>query len=308
MAVNKEIYYGYILKGDLHGALGYIKRFAEQAELYRSFMMRFEQEQYTVFEIDALLNAVLLDYQRYYRNVFYLCMDKEQAAKKLSECLQDTLGIKEKCFGLCEIEGSVLTALFHKHGFSFQGGKTSGYYGPYIWRTTETAEYTVELPNGTLNYSVKLLDGFLSRSWMDYLSFGEIGSGGWTDNDGCIQCVKSAWDFESEAFRISLLKHEAQHIQDLQKDREMSSVELEYRAKLVELIYSNERNLLRAFAQEASLTDMSNAHAVAAYQVIKGFQDFLCVEQLDLDGISVEITQSVAKALFEYSNKSCGSI
>ena len=72
------------------------------------------------------------------------------------------------------------------------GGKTSGYYGPYIWQYEETKNYEVGLPKGTQEYKIALLDGFLTKSWIDYLSFGEISPGGWTDGDGIINCIKSS--------------------------------------------------------------------------------------------------------------------
>ncbi|MFR3469795.1 MAG: hypothetical protein ACLTTF_09695 [Oscillospiraceae bacterium] len=149
---------------------------------------------------------------------------------------------------------------------------------------------------------MKLLDGFITRGWIDYLSFGEIGPGGWVDGDGYINCVKSTWDLESEGFRVSLLKHEAQHARDLETNKDMSSEDLEYRTKLVELIYSGERNLLQTFAQEASPSDKSNSHAIAAYRIVKGFADRLGVVHLNSSVIPIGRIQTVAKLLFENSS------
>ncbi len=168
-------------------------------------------------------------------------------------------------------------------------------------RTTETVSYDVELPDSIQNYSVKLLDGFVMRSWIDYLSFGEIGTSGWANGDGFIHCVKSAWDFESESFRVSLLKHEAQHAKDLEMDKDMSSENLEYRAKLVELIYSKERNLLRKFAGEADDSHKDNGHAMAAYRIMSGFADALGVDHIIPSSIPVDQIQTVARMLFQNS-------
>ena len=294
-----EKYYGYIVKGDLRSAINYIKQFSDKVDLYNRFISLYEHEQYVSYELDAELNKILLAYQQYYRDTFYLCIAKEQAENKLKEQLAKLLGIADEHIALCELEQKNLVNLFESRGLHFLGGKTGGYYGPYIWQTTETVSYDVELPDGVQNYSVKLLDGFITRSWIDYLSFGEIGSGGWTDGDGYINCVKSAWDFKSESFRVSLLKHEAQHAQDLKMDKNMSSVDLEYRAKLVELIYSTERNLLYSFVQEADNSDKSNGHAAAAYRIVKGFSDTLGVEEILPATIPIEQIQTIAKALFK---------
>lgn len=297
--MEKSIYYGYIVKGDLHRAISYVQQFPDYADLYNRFISLFAQEHYITYDVDSELNDILMAYQQYYRDVFYLGIDREQAADILKNRLISLLGISDERTELCDLEQKHLSDLFSIRGFHFLGGKTSGYYGPYVWRSTETVSYDVELPDGIQTYTVKLLDGFITRSWIDYLSFGEIGSGGWADGDGYINCVKSAWDFDSESFRVSLLKHEAQHARDLEANKDMSSEELEYRAKLVELIYSSERNLLQAFAQEADVSDKSNGHAMAASRIVKGFANALGVDDINPATILVEQVQAVARMLFE---------
>lgn len=302
MIFDSSIYYGYIIKGDLHGAIAYIKQFPERTELYDRFKAVFEREQYIRYAVDDDLNEILTVYQQYYRDVFYLGVGREQSAEKLRLGLTALLGVADASAAVCDLEQNQLAEAFGRKGLHFMGGKTGGYYGPFIWRTTETASYEVELPDGIQTYAVKLLDGFITRSWIDYLSFGEIGPGGWADGDGVIHCVKSAYDFDSESFQVSLLKHEAQHARDLEKNSDISSEALEYRAKLVELIYSNERNLLQGFAQEADASDKTNGHAMAAYRIIRGFTDALAVDELDPAAIPVEQIQSIARRLFEKSS------
>lgn len=301
MVFDCDFYYGNIIKGDLLSAIAYIKQFPEKCDLYNRFVLLYEHEQYISYELDAELNKIMLAYQQYYRDVFYLCIEKERAEQKLKERLANLLDIADEYIELSHIEQKQLVDLFESRGLHFLGGKTGGYYGPYVWRTTETVSYNVELPDGIQDYCVKLLDGFVTRSWIDYLSFGEIGPGGWADDDGYINCVKSAWDFESESFRVSLLKHETQHARDLKMDNNMSSEDMEYRAKLVELICSTERNLLCSFAQEADNSDKSNGHAMAAYRIVKGFSDLLKVDDIQPATISIEQIQTIARTLFENS-------
>ena len=128
-----------------------------------------------------------------------------------------------------------LQAAFEAEGYHALFGKTQGYYGPYVWRETVPAVYQVELPDGSAEYTVNLLKGFVFRSWMDYLTFGRYGTGGWASPDGTINCIEQAYDLESERFRVSLLKHEAQHTVDRKRFPQITPAELEYRAKLVEL-------------------------------------------------------------------------
>ena len=296
-----NVYYGYIIKGDLIGAISYVRQFPDRAELYKRFTAVFEQEKYRIYEVDAYLNEILAVYQKYYRDVFYLCIGKEKAADKLRAALAAFFGINDGT-ELCEIEQNQTAEAFQSRGFHFLGGKTSGYYGPYIWRVTETKSYEVELPDGIQTYSVKMLDGSITMSWLDYLSFGEISPGGWTDGDGIINCVRSSYDFDSESFKVSLLKHEAQHARDLAVHKDMSSEDLEYRAKLVELIYSNERNLLERFAKEVDSCDKSNGHSVASSRIIEGFSKTLDKDYTELGNLEIDVVQATAKTLYESSN------
>lgn len=300
---SSNTYYGYLVKGDLIDAINYVRQFPEKEELYHRFMAVFEREQYAAYEVDAELNEILTIYQRYYRDVFYLGIDREEAAGSLRARLAGLLGIDDESVELCDLEQNQIAEVFRSRGFHFLGGRTGGYYGPYIWRTTETKTYEVELPEGIQVYTVKLLDGFIAKSWIDYLSFGEISPGGWSDGDGIINCVKSSYDFDSEDFKVSLLKHEAQHVRDLAVNKEMSSEGLEYRAKLVELIYSSERNLLGRFAQEADAADKSNGHASAASRIMEGFARKLNLSCAELESLPNAQVQAVAKALFEESGK-----
>ena len=123
---------------------------------------------------------------------------------------------------------------------------------------------SVELPDGTAEYTVNILKGFVFRSWMDYLTFGRYGTGGWASPDGTINCVEQAYDFESERFRVSLLKHEAQHTVDMKQFPGITPAELEYRAKLVEIHYANDLELLQKILSAADESRADDSHAIAS--------------------------------------------
>lgn len=294
-------YAGYIVRQDMRGAIGYVKQFPQQAALFERYMDIFERERYVAYEIDARLNDVLTAYQRYYRDAFYLGAKAEAAAEALRARLCALPGMQAGKLSLDEMERTQITEAFARGGLCFMGGKTGGYYGPYIWKTTQTCAYEVELPEGRQAYNVRLLDGFVTRSWLDYLSFGLITPGGWTGADGIISCARASYDLESERFRVSLLKHEAQHAMDLHRRAEMPSAQLEYRAKLVELIYTQETNLLEAFLQEADGSDAQNGHACAASRIAAAFSDQLQKERAELGTLPIKTVQTVAKALFAQS-------
>ena len=166
-----------------------------------------------------------------------------------------------------------LQSVFEAKGYHALFGKTQGYYGPYIWRDTVPTVYRVELPGGTADYTVNILKGFVFRSWMDYLTFGRYGTGGWASPDGTINCIEQAYAFESERFLVSLLKHEAQHTVDMKQFPGITPTELEYRAKLVELHYSGDLGLLQKFLSEADESKMNDSHAVASAWLKREFAD-----------------------------------
>ena len=108
---------------------------------------------------------------------------------------------------------------------------------------------------------------------MDYLTFGRFGTGGWASPDGTINCIEQGYDFESERFRVSLLKHEAQHTVDMNQFPGITPAELEYRAKLVELHYSSDLGLLQEFLSVADERRTGDSHAAASAKIKLEFAD-----------------------------------
>ena len=230
----------------------------------------FENEHYRQYEVDGILNEILLAYQQYFRDVFYCNSDEEIAADKLIRKLCQTFSISEKEKDALEDR---LQELFEQKGYHALFGKTQGYFGPYIWKDTVPTSYQIELPEGVEQYTVNILKGFVFRSWMDYLTFGRYGTGGWASPDGTINCIEQAYDLESERFRVSLLKHEAQHTVDRKRFPQITPAELEYRAKLVELHFSGDPGLLQKFLSEADESKPDDSHAVASARIGREFAD-----------------------------------
>lgn len=85
---SKSIFYGYLIKGDLTGAISYLRQFDALRERYQKYMTVFDKEEYPTFEIDSDLNEILLIYQKYYREVFYLGIEAEQAAQQMRRSTQ----------------------------------------------------------------------------------------------------------------------------------------------------------------------------------------------------------------------------
>lgn len=260
----------FFVNGDIKGAIAYMREHEECKDILPAYVAIFEDQKYCTYEMPDNLNEILRFYQVYLRDAFYCGLPEAAAADKLLTGLQALLNMPDA--------GEVLLAeqlqsLFEAEGYHALFGKTQGYYGPYIWWDTVPTVYRVELPDGTAEYAVNILKGFVFRGWMDYLTFGRHGTGGWASPDGTINCVEQAYDFASERFLVSLLKHEAQHTVDMKQFSEITPAELEYRAKLVELHYSCDLSLLQKFLSEADESKTNDAHAVAAARIRRGFAD-----------------------------------
>ena len=260
----------FFLNGDIKGAIAYMREHEEYKDILPAYTAIFEDGEYRTFEVPDALNDILRQYQVYYRDVFYCGLPEAEAADKLRTRLKALLHLPDAGE---ELLAERLRSAFEAEGYHALFGKTQGYYGPYIWRDTVPTVYRVELPGGTAEYTVNILKGFVFRSWMDYLTFGRFGTGGWASPDGTINCIAQAYDFESERFLVSLLKHEAQHAVDMKRFPAITPAELEYRAKLVELHYSGDLGLLQKFVSEADESRADDSHAAASARIRREFAD-----------------------------------
>lgn len=269
----------FFMNGDMRGAIAYMRAHEEFKDILPAYAAIFEKEEYRTFDIPDELNDILRLYQIYYRDTFYCGLPEAEAADKLLTQLRARLHVPDADEARL---AERLQAVFEAESYHALFGKTQGYYGPYIWRDTVPTVYRVALPDGTAEYTVNILKGFVFRSWMDYLTFGRYGTGGWASPDGTINCIEQAYDFESERFLVSLLKHEAQHTVDMKRFPGITPAELEYRAKLVELHYTGSLELLRKFLSEADEGKANDSHAAASARIRREFAD---MEQTELSRV-----------------------
>lgn len=263
---NEREFKPYLWKGQLHEAVDYLSNFPDKKELHQKYLKVFKEGEYYKRTDNLVISELDKIYQKYYRNVFWMKMPQEQTTKLLFQELE-AFCEKHLATPNGETEENI-KVIVNREGYECLCGITQGYFGPYIWKNSTKVTYEVELPNGIEPYQVIMMDGFISRSWLDFISFGMTGAGGWADGNGTLCCVRSVYDTSSESFNISFLKHEAQHAYDKKKYPKITSTDLEYRAKLVELIYYSTDEVFKNFFNEADNTNLDNGHAVAAYRII----------------------------------------
>lgn len=275
---NRAEYIGRLVRADIPGALAYLEACGEteRADALRQRLTNppAYNTKYT------FLNPILDAYQDYFRTCFSAGLSgdgdlkaaERAAGKGLEKDLRELLDMPEA--DLDELEKAI-KAKAEAAGLHFLGGDTQGYHGPYIWEETTRADYAVELPLGTETLTLFWMDGFIMRSWLDWLTDGDAGAGGWAKTEG-IYCVRKAYekDIDQPGFTISFLKHEAQHHADMQQ-WDLSSSDLEYRAKLVELMHYPDASFLKSLLIEGDLGSKDNSHAYAAGKITAGLAAWL---------------------------------
>ncbi|HWO76749.1 MAG TPA: hypothetical protein VNM69_12740 [Bacillus sp. (in: firmicutes)] len=219
--------------------------------------------------IPKKLQPFLDCYFSYLSQVLLQQIERKQAEEKLAQNL--SMLVKKPGSTMEELEGDI-KILFEKEGFHFLGGKTEPFYGPYIWTANEEREYEVEIPLGKQRLKVIFMHGFILRGWLDFATCGRRGAGGWAKKEE-LYCVYEAYKdiLDSSKFQVSYLKHEAQHADDFKRFPGLKSFELEYRAKLVELIYEETPRIINQLIAEAD-QNPDFPHHYSSYLIVEDIE------------------------------------
>lgn len=266
--------YSFCIQGNVEEAYAYLHSIDQSKQvklLKQKYYNRFYKEQpiVRVRSKDPWIRKVILAYYHYFITVLTKKMSVQLAEEALIQNLLPLITTEvNEPVDINQIENE-LKLLFKEKGYYFLGGMTLPYYGPYIWKGMEKKEYQVELPNGLQEVTVFFMSDFILHSWLHFATFGARATGGWAKEDG-LYCVNSRYEnrMETHKFQVSFLKHEAQHLQDFNRFPGLPSKDLEYRAKLVELIYHPSQKLYKDFlliAQE----DSSSPHSYASFAILK---------------------------------------
>ncbi len=273
---NRAEYIGRLVRVDIPGALGYLDACGETE---RAAALRQRLTNPPAYDTKYIfLNPFLDAYQDYFRTCFgaglagaadlkaverEACIGLENVFRRCSKCPRPTW-ISWKLPFVKKTKAAGLHCL---------AGQTQGYHGPYIWEETTRADYEVELPLGTETLTLFWMDGFIMRSWLDWLTDGDAGAGGWAKPEG-IYCVRKAYEkvIDQPRFQISFLKHESQHHADL-RQWDLSPSDLEYRAKLVELMYYEDAGFLKSLLIEGDLAARTTATPTPPGRSLRGWQN-----------------------------------
>jgi hypothetical protein len=168
---------------------------------------------------------------------------------------------------------------FHTTGFS----KTGKLFDLLVWKSEKDTTYSFSLHDEKINAHVILMDNFITLGWEEYATLERFYPGGWATKEA-LYCVKKAYDLESEDFQISFLAHEGQHFTDYKLFSKLSSADLEYRAKLIELSMAKKSlfNIIASFIANANY-ESENGHSVANYCVIRDLSRVIFHSEFEKD-------------------------
>jgi hypothetical protein len=277
----KSRYMGAVFSGDLSWMLTVEPESESDADLVRQFRQRFvERQDVPAFESieDPLLRQIAGYFQAYWTDSLLYPQSHDAYEMTLRQSV--AVAVTEAGYELTpESRAKGLIEAIRSRGWGFQAGRTPPLQDFILWRTTESKNYDVELTDRTQPVTVHFLDDFVSEGWANFATFGHTGTGGWANDEGLF-CIRSAYDLASENFLVSYLKHEARHYADFELFPSLEDADLEYRAKLTELIFIDEGQgeLIEKFIMHAN--GRSDApHPLANWHVLNDLAD-----AVDLDG------------------------
>lgn len=273
--MDESKFYAFCLQGDVTSAYEYLRnqpnKSEKELELEAQYFQRFfsGKPQFHFKSNDRWIRDTLSAYYQYFILVLtgFPAMEAEAS---LVGALKKVLNSSETDLDKLEEK---LEVIFKEKGYSFLGGVTPPYRGPYIWKTTEKREFQVELPKGTQVVAVYFLSDFILQGWLHFATFGEKFAGGWAAPEGLYYVAEvpkhKEISIDSNEFQVSYLKHEAQHLSDYTNFPKLSGKDLEYRAKLVELIYEpDSMRLLSKFYYEQK-NDPNLPHPYSSHVIMK---------------------------------------
>ncbi|MFY7668729.1 MAG: hypothetical protein ACOVQG_08305, partial [Crocinitomicaceae bacterium] len=169
-------------------------------------------------------------------------------------------------------DDSELIRVIENEGFHCKFLLINGIQDLLIWDKQSQSEYAVHLPEVKIDVNVIFIESYLLRGASDYATFGYSQIGGWaSNNDSSLFCNKGTYKLKSEKFQYSYLKHESMHFVDIKNYPNLEPSDLEYRAKLIELIYCTEKTIFKRldeFILGASNESRENSHPFANYHLI----------------------------------------
>jgi hypothetical protein len=189
---------------------------------------------------DSWLNSLVQAYVTYWQRALTDTNGRSKAEDELAQKVGKLIGRPLYIAAELDGVGDQIQAEVSKRGLHVLLGRTQPLREFMVWRKQTIEHRLVNLPEGgPFPVTVTFLDDLLLRGWGYYATCGRSASGGWATNDGLFAVVPSYQNLTDEIFSVRFVAHESQHFADKHAFGNLESWELEYRAKLVELVLAN---------------------------------------------------------------------
>lgn len=317
-----ERYISMALQGDLSTAdqlFGAVRPESESLpvnELAERFSQRFidRTEDLSPATGDELVDAIVSLYREYWvRNLIQPSLSASDGTF-LEESLRRLLalqGPENPTAGETDVFDQV-GAIFVSRGFNYLDTPAAPLRDLFLWKNEENRNYSVRLTDTTQRVHVTFMSDIYSQGWKEFATLGLVSTTGWVEGSR-LYCVSWAYDRNSENFEVSYLKHESRHLADLERFPDLSSADLEYRAKLTELAFASRslRRLLNDFTDKSAPNPQS-PHAFANYRVIHDVYRAVNLSPLPDSGdpwmnVSAPAVARAARSLLEMNTASLES-
>ena len=292
-------YYSDCFKADMPAAFRTIKnagrlRDKKAEALRRKVLARFIERTETerIRCDDNFVRSVIKAYRSYYQQAF-LQRDRLPALSKGLSAALKTAARRQGISSLTTASGKKFEENLKKEvkrrGFFSLLGCVAPFRSLLVWRREYPRTFKVKLPETTQNVKVVFLKQIIELGWLHYATFGRYHVGGWAEKTA-IFCVKQAYKTGSRNFKVNYLSHEAQHFADYKMFPKLKTIDLEYRAKLVQLAFTDDaKTYLKRLENEAK-NDPQSPHSFAAYKILQHFKT-----QASKDKISARAVQLLCK-------------
>jgi len=238
-------------------------------------------------------------------SVLYSNISHYLVENKLTEFTYDTLFTNAR-------DDNELGIVIEKEGFYSKFLWLNGMQDLIIWKSQKEDKYKIDLPKDTIDINVVFISDYVLYSSGSYALFENGFIGGWASKgSSSLYCNKESYKLTSEIFKISYLKHEANHFVDLKKYTNLSSADLEYRSKLIELSYATKKtifDIIDSFIRGADKSERTYSHPYGNYFVIQHLSKAIFKSDFESDikkwkMVSVEVINKASLRLFEENTK-----
>lgn len=289
---------------------------------YKNWKKKFDSRFLTEGELientsgNAIINDISNIYRTYWRkellkenpktktdSTLYKNISEYLISKNLTHLSKDSLSKTIK-------NDSELKRVIEEQGFHADFKFRNGMQEVFIWDKETIKDYVVIIPKDTVKTKVVFIENYHLNGYDYYATFGASQVGGWAMKEtATLYCNKDIYDIESENFEVSYLKHESLHFTDMNEYANLSSADLEYRSKVIELMYCTEETIydrVLDFISGADSSDRNYSHPYANYMLIENLSKFLFNSEFEPDytkwtQLTVEQINKAANSLYKNS-------